>query len=104
MPLPKPTHQPQFTEEQLALARKVAAQHSAPFREVRRARLTLLLAAQPQLSHPEVGQRCGLSRKTVEKWRRRWAEEGWSLTDAPRSGRPEAFSPGGPNGGESPGV
>jgi hypothetical protein len=96
MPLPKPQHQPQFTPEQLAHARRVAQQHSAPYREVQRARLTLTLAEHPDLSHAEIGRLCGLDDETVYKWRRRWAEvgpEGWSLADAPRSGRPRGFPP-----------
>lgn len=93
MPLPKPHYQPQFTPEQLAQARKVAAQHSAPVAQVRRARLTLTLAAHPDLSHAEIGALCDLDDETVYKWRRRWATHGWSLTDAPRSGRPRRFSP-----------
>jgi hypothetical protein len=104
MPLPKPHYQPAFTPEQLAQARKVAAQHAAPAREVRRARLTLVLAAHPELSHAEIGARCALDAETVYKWRRRWATGGWSLTDAPRSGRPRAFSPGGDEPREGPRV
>ena len=93
MPVLKPTHQPQFTAEQLAHARKVAAQHAAPAREVRRARLTLVLAEDPDRSHAEVGQLCDLDPETVYKWRRRWAAGDWSLQDAPRPGRPRVFSP-----------
>lgn len=95
MPLPKPHHRPQFTPEQLAEARKVAAQHSAPIAQVRRARLALTLAEHPDLSHAQIAALCDLDDETVYKWRRRWTTEGWSLTDAPRSGRPRAFSPGG---------
>ena len=104
MPLPKPHYQPEFTPEQLAQARKVAAQPSAPQREAQRARLALLLAAHPELSHKEIGARCGLDDETVYKWRRRWTTHGFSLTDAPRSGRPRAFPPGGHHRGESPGL
>ncbi len=93
MPWPKPHHQPQFTPEQLAQARRVVAQHTAPQQEARRARLTLVLAEHPDLSHAEVGAHCGLDAETVYKWRRRWATHGWSLHDAPRPGRPPAFSP-----------
>jgi hypothetical protein len=93
MPLPQPHYQPQFTDEQVALARKVVAQPSAPQREVRRARLTLALAEHPTLSHAEIGALCDMDEETVYKWRRRWATQGWSLTDAPRPGRPRAFSP-----------
>lgn len=102
MPPLAPIHRPQFTEEQLAHARQLAARTTAPHREVLRARLTLVLAAEPGLTHRQVATRAGLSPKTVEKWRRRWASEGWSLTDAPRSGRPPTFSPPDAPGGESP--
>ena len=96
MPLPKPVHQPQFTEEQLGLARKVSRQRSAPLRRLQRARLTLALAEHQDWSHEAIAALCDLDRDTVYKWRRRWAEtgpEGWSLEDAPRSGRPPGFSP-----------
>ena len=93
MPLPKPLHQPQFTEEQLAAAQRLAAKRSAPLRTVQRARLTLALAEQPDAPHEAIAAQCGVDRDTVYKWRRRWATEGWSLDDAPRSGRPRVFSP-----------
>ena len=97
MPLPKPIHQPRFTEEQLAEARRLAGKHSAPVRTVLRARLTLALAEHPDHSHEAIAAQCGLDRDTVYKWRRRWAQEAWSLEDAPRSGRPRTFSPSGGN-------
>jgi len=90
---PRTLHRPTFTAEQVAQARQLAAQHSAPHRTVRRARLTLVLAAHPDLTHEEAGRRCGLEKETVYKWRRRWRQHGWSLGDAPRSGRPRVFPP-----------
>lgn len=93
MPIPRPKHQPRFSEEQLAEARRLAAKRSAPLRLVVRARLTLALAAQPEASHEEIAEACGVDRDTVYKWRRRWATDGWSLEDAPRSGRPRTFPP-----------
>ena len=104
MPLPVTRHQIQFTEAQLAHARKIAAARVAPHREVLRARLTLVLAEHPTIQHAEAAERCGLHPDTVYEWRRRWAREGWSLKDAPRSGRPRAFSPAGNDPGQSPGV
>jgi hypothetical protein len=93
MPGPKPTHQPRFTEEQLLLSARVAARHSAPHREVWRARLTLLLSQEPQIDSVEAGRRLGIDPDTVYKWRRRWASGEWSLKDRPRPGRPRIFSP-----------
>ena len=104
MPQPVPQHQVTFTPEQLALARKVAGARAAPHREVLRAKLTLILAEQPTISHAEAAAACGMSRDTVYDWRRRWAEQGWTLQDAPRSGRPRAFSPAGDDAGQSAGV
>ena len=86
MPLPKPAHQPCFTDEQLAVARRRAAKRTAPVRTVPRTRLTLALAEQPDASHEVIAARCGVDRDTVYKWRRRWATAGGSLEDAPRSG------------------
>lgn len=93
MPLPKPKHQPNFTEEQLSEAHRLAAKRSAPGHLATRARLTLALAEHPEQSHEEIAAACGLHRDTVYKWRRRWTTEGWSLKDAHRSGRPRIFSP-----------
>jgi transposase len=96
VPLPTSPHQPHFTAEQLARARKLAQQHSAPHRTVLRARLALVLAENPQITHAEAAARCGLRFSTVYKWRRRWAQEGpegWTLQDAPRPGRRGRFSP-----------
>lgn len=104
MPRAVSPHQPQFTEEQLAHARKVAQQQAAPYLVVLRARLTLVLAEHPTLSHAAAAERCGLKYAAVYKWRRRWATQGWSLEDAPRPGRPPAFSPGGRAPGQSLGV
>jgi hypothetical protein len=104
MPPLVPQHRVTFTSEQLALARKVAAARAAPHREVLRAKLTLVLAEHPTISHAEAAVACGMSRDTVYDWRRRWAEQGWTLQDAPRSGRPRAFSPPGDDAGQSPGV
>lgn len=104
MPRLRPQLVPEFTAEQLAQAQRVALQTSAPHRCVLRAKLTLALAADPLLSHEAIAAKVGLAYATVRKWRGRWAREGWSLEDAPRSGRPPAFSPAGRGGGESRGV
>lgn len=93
MPLPSTPHQPEFTPEQLAHARKVAHGQQYPHVQVLRARLALVVAEEPTVSHAEAGRRCGLAPQTAYKWRRRWAKHGWSLTDAPRPGRQPGFPP-----------
>ena len=104
MPPRPPTLIPKFTEAQLAEARRMVAKATAPQRSVRRARLALVLAAAPQLQHAEAAAQAGVSLQMVRKWRRRWSEVGWSLEDAPRSGRPPVFSPAGRDPGQSSGV
>jgi hypothetical protein len=58
---------------------------------VQRARLALLLHEQPDLRSPAAARRIGQSTAWVCKWRRRWVEQGFSLQDASRPGRPPQF-------------
>jgi transposase len=53
-----------------------------------------LLHEQPDLRSPEAARRLGQSLSWVCKWRRRWVEQGPSLQDAQRPGRPPQFSEG----------
>jgi transposase len=69
---------------------------SMPHRDVVRARTILLLT--DGVSQSEVSRRVGLQRRIVRKWAQRFVERGLlGLNDAPRSGRPPRFSPGGEN-------
>ena len=95
MPRLRSPHRPNFSEEDLAKARSCARRHNAPHALVRRAQLALLIHSEPDLTHEEAGRRIGLDKETVYKWRRRWTIHGFSLEDAPRSGRPRSFSPSG---------
>jgi transposase len=62
--------------------------------EVIRAKV-ILLAAQG-LENEQVARRLDLSRQMVSKWRKRFYYKRLEgLSDAPRSGRPPAFSPSG---------
>ena len=101
---PRSVHRPEFTPEPLAEAHRIVHQHNAAHQQVLRASLALLVVTEPGLTHAEAGRRCGLDRETVYKWRRRWAKHGWSLCDAPRSGRPRVFSPSGGDDGEVSGL
>jgi transposase len=91
---PLPSYQPKFSKEELRQAESVVRRRHAPYAQVRRARLVLELARTPAGSSREIGERLGLHAETVRKWRKRWAREGFSLEDKPRSGRPKIFSPG----------
>jgi hypothetical protein len=89
----KPEYQPTFSSEQVRQAAATVGKHGSPQNQVRRARLALELAKNPKETCPEMGLRLGLHPQTVRKWRKRWATEGFSLEDKPRSGRPKYFSP-----------
>ncbi|WP_206442687.1 IS630 family transposase [Streptomyces boncukensis] len=66
--------------------------HTASQREVRRARIVLLVAA--GLGTREVAWRVGVAETTVVRWRDRFLAEGLDgLEDRPRSGRPRTFGP-----------
>ncbi len=97
---PKPVYQPRFTEEQVTEARRRASRHTEGHRRVLRAQMVVLLTAAPTLSTPEVARRVGVHVQTARKWRKRWATEGFSLDDHPRSGHPPAFSPSAGHRGE----
>ncbi len=81
-------YQPRFSTTEIAQAQAWACSQALPHSEVQRARLVLLLDEQPDLRSPEAARRLGQSTSWVCKWRRRWVEEGFSLGDAPRRGRP----------------
>lgn len=91
MPRPSPYEIVLSPEERRGLE-SLARQQSAPYREVIRAKMILLAAE--GLENEQIAQRLDVRRATVSKWRSRFHTrrlEG--LRDAPRSGRPPAFSP-----------
>ena len=69
-----------------------------------RARLALLLHAQPALDNPSAGRLLGKYENWVRYWRRTWAQEGFRLADNPGSGRKPAFSLSGRGHGEGAGL
>lgn len=101
MPLPAPHYQPRFTEAELAQAREVARRPTSRQDHARRARLALLLAAEPALSNPEAGRRIGLHPNAVRYWRKVWSQGPFRLTDLPGRGRKPRLSPLSGDGGES---
>ena len=88
---PLPEYRPSFTEAEIAQARVLAKRGRGRHAEVQRARLAVLLQAQPELSSPAAARRLGQSLSWVRKWRRRWAISGFSVNDAPRAGRASPF-------------
>jgi DNA-directed RNA polymerase specialized sigma24 family protein len=72
--------------ERLELRRR-AAQYTAPYREVVRARIVLMAAE--GLQNKEIAERLSLPVQIVTKWRKRFhAERLGGLDERPRSGRP----------------
>ncbi len=77
--------------EELELTR-IARQYTSPYYYVIRAKL-ILMAAQG-LENKSIGEKLGLARQIVSKWRKRFFEhrlEG--LEDRSRTGRPSGFPP-----------
>ncbi len=93
MPSPYPQYHPEFTQEELDQAQQVIRQHHAPHAEVVRAKMVLILAEDPKIGNDALAEQVGVHYNTAWKWRKRWATNGFRLTDEPRSGRPSDFSP-----------
>ena len=73
---------------------RLARAHSTPQALVRRARIVLRAADEDGPTNLHIAEELGCKNDTVGRWRRRFAERGLDgLHDAPRSGRPPAFSP-----------
>src|SRR5215210_4077399 len=93
MPGPAPTYRPTFTAEDSATCARLLRRPTAPQAQVARARLALLLHAQPDLDTAAAGRRLGKHVHRVCRWRRAWASAGFRLTDQPGRGRQPALSP-----------
>jgi len=80
--------------------RRLANAHSTPQGLAFRARLVLRCASADKPTNDQVASEFGCIPDTVSKWRRRFQRHRLQgLSDLPRSGRPAAFSPGGPSQG-----
>lgn len=95
MPGPLPLYQPHFTSEQIAACERLVRQHTAPQAQVYRAKLAVLLHAQPTVDSPTAARQLGKHENWVRYWRRTWAIEGFRLADKPGRGRKPVFSPSG---------
>jgi hypothetical protein len=88
----KPKYPIELTTEQEQELRKLANSRTAPYVKVIRARLLLAAHDHPEWSNLQIAEEAGCTRRTVRKWRRRWAETR-SIDDLPRPGAPRRFSP-----------
>ena len=104
MPGPHPHYQPVFTDEHIAVCTRLVRQRTAPQAQVYRARLALLLHAQPARDNPSAGRQLGQHENGVRYWRGTRATEGFRLADKPGRGRKPVFSPSGRGHGEGPGL
>jgi hypothetical protein len=102
MPGPAPIHRPTFRSAQLADCARLIRQHNAPQIQVARARLALVLHADPAIDHATAARRPGKHPNWVRAWRRTWATAGFRLTERPGRGRKPAFPPAG--GGDGQGA
>jgi transposase len=89
---PKPKYPIELTTEEEQALRKVANAHKASHVKVMRTRMLLAAYDHPEWSNLQIAQEAGCTRRSVRKWRRRWAETR-SLEDLPRPGAPRRFSP-----------
>jgi hypothetical protein len=104
MPGPLPTYRPTFTLEQVRDCERLVRQQNAPQVQVARAKLALLLHAQPDLDSVTAARHLGQHPNWAYTWRKRWATGGFALTDRPGRGRKPAFSPTGGGHGQGAGL
>jgi hypothetical protein len=101
---PAPRYQPTFTADELALCERTIRRPHAPQSQVYRARLALLLHAEPTVDNVAAGRRLGKHENWVRYWRKIWATEGFRLADRGGQGRKPAFSPSGDRHGQGAGL
>jgi hypothetical protein len=84
-----------FPEDFLQEARQTIHQRTAPFQDVQRFCLVLLLQEQPQIGSEAAAAQVGLCARQVRRWRQRWAAGDFSIADLEGRGRKATFSPSG---------
>lgn len=89
---PKPKYEIDLTTEEERELRKLANAYTAPYAKVVRARILLSAYDHPEWSNKQIADKAGCTRRTVRKWRKRWAETR-SIEDLPRPGAPRRFPP-----------
>lgn len=81
-----------LTQPERAELESVTRRYTSPYYRVMRAKVVLLAAE--GLQNKEIGEKLGLPRQIVSRWRKRFFEERLAgLEDRPRPGRPPVFPP-----------
>lgn len=101
---PAPRYQSTFTVDDRAVCERTVRRQHAPQNQVARAKLALLLHAQPALDHVAAGRQLGKHENWARYWRRIWATEGFRLADRGGQGRKPACSPSGDRHGQGAGL
>src|SRR4051795_904173 len=99
MPSPYPAYHPQGGPTVVAALEQLVRRPTSEQRLVQRAKLALLVHADPALGNAAAGQQLGQHPNWVRKWRKRWALGGCplaSLGGSPAVGTPAAAFPPGP--------
>jgi Winged helix-turn helix len=107
MPTPTPAYHPAVAPSAVAALERLVRRATSEQRLVQRAKLALLLQAQPTVGNTAAAAQLGQHPNWVRKWRKRWAQAGFALAalaDRPRSGRPRTLSPPGGGDGQSRGL
>src|SRR5208337_5190244 len=98
---PNPFFFPSFPDEFLEKARAEVRRRIASYRSVQRSQLVLLVHEHPDWDQTQLGREVGLSRRQVQRWRKRWVAGDFYLEDDARPGRKATFSPSGSRTGQS---
>lgn len=92
-----------LTRPERAELESIGRKYTSPYCDVMRAKVVLLAAE--GVDNQEIGERLGLPRQIVSKWRKRFfGQRLEGLESRPRSGRPPFFSPRGRGRGQSRGL
>jgi transposase len=84
----------QLADEQRAQLESLVRARSTPQSLALRCRIVLRAAADDPPPNQQIAEELDCDRHTVAQWRERFAVKGLAgLQDAPRSGRPQIFSP-----------
>jgi hypothetical protein len=98
---PLPSYRPLCPPAFVAHAQGIVRQRTVAYHLRPRARLVLLLLADPVLSNTRAAAEGHLHPNAVRYWRRRWARGEFGLAEALGRGRKSGFAPAGARPGQS---